>query len=102
VMAFIFADLIVLPIIAIYRKYYGTRFAFRLVALMVTTMIIAALIVDLGFGGLGLIPESRPTTEDVFGSVQINYKFFLTIFGLIIFGTLWRLAARAGPMKMDM
>src|SRR5205085_6296178 len=46
VLAFIFADLIVLPIIAIYRKYYGTKFALRITALMFVTMVIAALIVD--------------------------------------------------------
>ncbi len=94
VMAFIFADLIVLPIIAIYRKYYGTRFATRLVALMLTTMIVAALIVDLTFGLAGLIPDSRPTTEDVFGSVEVDYKLFLTILGAAIFAALWYLARR--------
>ena len=46
VLAFLFADLIVLPILAIYRKYYGTRFAVRIAALMFMTMVIAALIVD--------------------------------------------------------
>ena len=46
VLAFLFADLIVLPIIAIYRKYYGTRFALRITALMFVTMVVAALIVD--------------------------------------------------------
>ncbi len=96
-MAFIFADLIVLPIIVIYRKYYGTTFAIRLVALMVTTMIIAALIVDLLFGAVGLIPDTRPSTEDVFGSVEVNYKLALTIIGLGIFGTLWWLASRSRP-----
>jgi uncharacterized protein len=94
VMSFIFADLIVLPIVAIYRKYYGTPFTVRLVALMVTTMIIAALIVDLAFGVLGLIPESRPTPEDVFGSVEVDYKLFLTALGAGIFGCLWYLAGR--------
>ena len=39
VMAFLFADLIVLPIIAIYRKYYGTPFALRITALMFVTMV---------------------------------------------------------------
>src|SRR3954453_22737142 len=43
VMAFIFADLIVLPIIAIYRKYYGWSFALRITGLMFVTMVIAAL-----------------------------------------------------------
>ena len=39
VLAFLFADLIVLPIIAIYRKYYGTAFALRITALMFVTMV---------------------------------------------------------------
>ena len=43
VMAFIYADLIVLPIILAYRKYYGTGFALRITALMFVTMVIAAL-----------------------------------------------------------
>ncbi len=57
VMAFIFADLIVLPIIFAYRKYYGTSFALRITALMLVTMILAALVVDLVFSALGLIPD---------------------------------------------
>ena len=60
VMSFIFADLIVIPIIAIYRKYYGTPFTIRLVALMVMTMMIAALIVDLLFGLARPDPRDAP------------------------------------------
>ena len=60
VMAFIFADLIVLPIVLAYRKYYGTAFALRITALMFVTMVVAALVVDLGFGLAGLIPDARP------------------------------------------
>ena len=45
VLAFLFADLIVLPIILIYRKYYGGAFALRIVALMFVTMVVAALVV---------------------------------------------------------
>jgi uncharacterized membrane protein YraQ (UPF0718 family) len=56
VLAFLFADLIVLPIIAIYRKYYGTRFALRITGLMFTTMVIAALIVDGLFRNLLTFP----------------------------------------------
>jgi hypothetical protein len=47
---------IVLPILAIYRKYYGTVFTVRITALMVLTMIVAALIVAGVFDLLGLIP----------------------------------------------
>src|SRR5438067_9060332 len=61
VLAFLFADLIVLPIVAAYRKYYGTAFALRIAALMFVTMVVAALIVDGLFGLLGLIPTGpRP------------------------------------------
>src|ERR1700731_4631677 len=56
VVAFVFADLIVLPILAIYRKYYGTKFALRITALMFVTMVLAALAIDALFSGLGLIP----------------------------------------------
>jgi uncharacterized membrane protein YraQ (UPF0718 family) len=60
VIAFIYADLVTLPTILVYRKYYGTRFALKLVALMLATMVIAALVVDAAFSAAGVIPESRP------------------------------------------
>jgi uncharacterized membrane protein YraQ (UPF0718 family)/YHS domain-containing protein len=108
VMAFIFADLIVLPIIAIYRKYYGTKFTVRITALMFVTMVAAALIIDALFGGLGLIPGgARPTRTDIFGSIAVNYKLVLNVAGLAIFLTLFGLTARRGStdpacgMKVD-
>ena len=62
VLAFLFADLIVLPIVAIYRKYYGTAFALRITTLMYVTMVVAALIVAAAFAVLGLSPTGpRPT-----------------------------------------
>ncbi len=96
VLAFIFADLIVLPIIVIYRKYYGTRFAIRISALMFVTIVIAALLVDALLGGVGLIPHARPTRADVFGSVRVDYKLALNVLGVLVFGTLIGLAARRG------
>jgi uncharacterized membrane protein YraQ (UPF0718 family) len=86
VIAFIFADLIVVPIVLAYRKYYGTAFALRISALMFVTIVIAALIVDGVFGLAGLIPSGpRPTREDVFGSIEVDYKLFLNIVGTAIF-----------------
>jgi hypothetical protein len=72
VLAFIFADLIVIPIILAYRKYYGTKFTLRITALMFVTILISALIVDALFGGLGLIPHVRPTRGEIFGSVKVD------------------------------
>jgi len=95
VLAFLFADLIVLPIIAIYRKYYGTKFALRIVALMFVTMVVAALVVDGLFSGLGLIPTGpRPSRGDIFGTIAVNYKLFLNVLGLVVFGALFWLTAR--------
>jgi uncharacterized protein len=96
VMAFIFADLIVLPIISAYRKYYGWPFALRITALMLVTMIAAALVVDGLFSAAGLIPSSRPSRDDIFGSVKLDYKLVLNVVGLAIFGFLWRFRARGG------
>jgi uncharacterized protein len=96
VIAFIFADLIVLPIIAIYRKYYGTRFALRIVALMFLTILIAALAVDGLFSVAGLIPHVRPTRADIFGSVRVDYKLFTNVLGLVVFAALFTLALRRG------
>lgn len=94
VLAFIFADLIVLPIIAIYRKYYGTKFALRITALMLVTMVLAALVVDGIFSGAGLIPAVHPTRANVFGSVKLDYKLFLDILGVVIFAALFGLTMR--------
>jgi uncharacterized protein len=90
VVAFIFADLIVLPIVLAYRKYYGTAFALRITALMFVTIVIAALVLDGLFGLAGLIPTGpRPTREDVFGSIEVDYKLFLNVLGLAIFAVLF-------------
>jgi uncharacterized membrane protein YraQ (UPF0718 family) len=94
VMAFIFADLIVLPIVAAYRKYYGTEFALRITALMFVTMVLAALIVDGLFSLAGLIPSARPSRADVFGSIELDYKLVLNVIALAVFATLTYLAVR--------
>jgi uncharacterized protein len=94
VISFLFADLIVLPIIAIYRKYYGRRFAARIVALMLVTMILASLAISGVFDLLGLIPTGpRPSRGDIFGSVALNYKLVLNVFGAAIFAALFALSA---------
>jgi hypothetical protein len=107
VMAFIFADLIVLPILVIYRKYYGWSFTLRITALMFGTMVIAALAIDGLFSALDLIPKTRPSTEDVFGSVEVDYKLVLNVITTIGFGALFWLSGRRGArdpvcgMKVD-
>jgi hypothetical protein len=96
VLAFIFADLIVLPILAIYRKYYGWKFALRISALMFTTMAAAALIIDAVFSGLGLVPASRPTRNDIFASITVDYKLVLNLLRVLVFAGLFSLTIRRG------
>jgi uncharacterized membrane protein YraQ (UPF0718 family) len=101
VLAFLFADLIVLPIVAIYRKYYGWSFAWRITLVMLVSMMLAALVVAGLFELLGLAPSGpRPTRSHVFGSVSIDYKLVLNALGVVVFATLWgltvRLRGRAG------
>jgi uncharacterized membrane protein YraQ (UPF0718 family)/YHS domain-containing protein len=108
VLAFLFADLIVIPIILAYRKYYGGRYAARIVALMFVTMVLAALAVDGLFGAAGLIPSGpRPSRADIFGTISLDYKLFLNILGLLVFGALLWLTGTRGAtdpvcgMKVD-
>jgi uncharacterized protein len=108
VLAFLFADLIVLPIIAIYRKYYGTSFALRITGLMFVTMVLAALAVDGLFSALGLIPTGpRPSRGDIFGTIQLDYKLALNVVGLLVFAALFWLTRSRGAtdpvcgMKVD-
>ncbi|MGZ5309427.1 MAG: permease [Solirubrobacterales bacterium] len=94
VMAFIFADLIVLPIVIAYRKYYGWAFALRITALMLVTMIAAALIVDGLFSLVDLIPETRPGRDEIFSSIELNYKALLNAVALVVFVALFWLRPR--------
>ncbi len=96
VIAFIFADLIVIPIVLAYGKFYGWKFAIRSVALMFVTIVAAALIVDAVFGFAGLIPAVRPSRSNVFGSVGLDYKLALNVLGLAIFIALMLRARRDG------
>jgi uncharacterized membrane protein YraQ (UPF0718 family) len=108
VVAFLFADLIVLPILAIYRKYYGTGFTVRIAGLMFVTMVLSALVVDGIFSALGAIPTGpRPTRADIFSSIHVNYKLALNVLAVVIFAALFWLTARRGAtdpvcgMKVD-
>ena len=107
VLSFIYADLVVLPILVIYRKYYGTRFALRITALMFVTMVLAALIVQGLFSALGAVPSARPSRADIFGSLAVNYKLVLNLVALAVAAALVWLTARRGAtdpicgMKVD-
>jgi len=81
--AFIFTDLIIAPILNIYRKYYGARMAAFLLAAFYTAMAGAGYLVELVFGGLGLIP-SRATAKIPDQGVSWDYTTWLNIIFLVI------------------
>ena len=102
VIAFIFADLIVLPILNIYRKYYGLKMAAFLFATFYAAMAAAALIVELIFGVLGLVPAQR-NARVVDASITWDYTTWLNIAFLILAGLLvWRFLKTGGPSMLRM
>lgn len=96
VIAFIYADLITLPILLVYRKYYGTRFALKLTGLMLAAIVAAALAIDGLFSALGLIPEGRPSIESITDrGISLNYTavlnaIFTVVGGLLLWLTISR------------
>jgi uncharacterized membrane protein YraQ (UPF0718 family) len=102
VVAFIFADLIVLPILNIYRKYYGLKMAGFIFATFYVAMASAALIVEMIFGAVGLVPTQR-NARVVEASVTWNYTTWLNIAFLILAGLLvWRFLKTGGPAMLRM
>jgi uncharacterized membrane protein YraQ (UPF0718 family) len=102
VIAFIFADLIVLPILNIYRKYYGLKMVGLLFVTFYVAMAAAALVVELTFGALGLIPAQR-NARVVEASITWDYTTWLNIAFLILAGLLvWRFLKTGGPAMLRM
>jgi hypothetical protein len=100
--AFIFADLIILPILNIYRKYYGMKMAAFLFATFYAAMAGAALIVDLIFDALGLVPAQR-NARVVDASIEWNYTTWLNIaFLLLAMLLVWRFLKTGGPAMLRM
>ena len=97
VIAFIYADLIIIPLILIYRRYYGWQLAAKLVAIMFGAMVVAALAVDGIFSWAGLIPTTRPSIESVTErAIGWNYTTFLNILFTLVFLGLFALTFRRG------
>jgi len=102
VVAFIFADLIIAPILNIYRKYYGTRMTAFLLGTFFAAMALAGYVVELAFGGLGLVP-ARATAKIPDGGVAWDYTTWLNIVFLILAAILVvRFARTGGPMMLKM
>jgi uncharacterized protein len=99
VVAFIFADLLILPILSIYRKYYGLRMATFLAATFYVAMVAAGFVVELVFGGLGLIPTQTAAKIPMQG-VTWDYTTYLNIVFLLLAAILVIRFVRTGGVMM--
>jgi len=99
VVAFIFGDLIILPILNIYRKYYGTRMSLYLFVTFYLAMVIAALAVEGLFGVFGLIPIER-NADIGRAAFSFNYTTVLNILTLALAGWLYMRYRRTGGPEM--
>jgi uncharacterized membrane protein YraQ (UPF0718 family) len=99
VASFIFADLIILPILNIYRKYYGLKMSGFLLVTFYGAMVLAGYIVEIVFGVLGLVPEQR-NARVVEASVQLNYTSVLNVAFLLLAAILVVRALRTGVVPM--
>jgi uncharacterized membrane protein YraQ (UPF0718 family) len=99
VAAFIFADLIIAPILNIYRKYYGARMAAFLLGTFYAAMVAAGYVVELVFGGLGLVPSPDSAVVPDEG-VSWNYTTWLNIVFLILGAVLVVRFVRTGGLPM--
>jgi uncharacterized membrane protein YraQ (UPF0718 family) len=100
VLAFIFADLLILPILDIYRRYYGWRMTGFIVATFYSTMVAAGLVVEFVFQGLGLQPTAR-NAKVVTAHVSWNYSTYLNVVFLAVAAVLvWRYFRRGGGWAM--
>src|SRR5207249_7221592 len=102
VVSFIFADLIVLPILDIYRKYYGWRVTLYILGVLYATMAAAGYAVEVLFAALGLIPSDRNVAAISQGPTW-NYTSVLNVAFLALSALLvWRFLGTGGPAMLAM
>jgi uncharacterized protein len=102
VVSFIFADLIIIPILLIYRKYYGTRMTLFITWTFYVTMVCAGYFVEIVFGALGLTPTAR-NAQIPEPHISLNYTTMLNIVFLLLGAALvWRFFSTGGRMMLGM
>jgi uncharacterized protein len=99
VISFIFADLIVIPILLIYRKYYGTNMALRIFGTFYLAMAAAGYVIELVFAPLGLVPGQRNAQITELG-IGWNYTTWLNIAFLAVAAMLVVRFVRSGGLPM--
>jgi hypothetical protein len=89
VLSFIYADLLVIPLIIIYVKYYGARATVYIVAIFYASMVLSGIVVDLLFAALGLVPAGpRPPSVIEYAQLTWNYTSWLDLAAVVVFAAL--------------
>ncbi len=99
VVSFLFADLIIIPIILIYKKYYGWKATSRICLVFYAAMVIAGYAVELIFGPLGMVPHDRSLAVAETG-ISWNYTTWLNIAFLALAAALLTVFLRTGSIGM--
>jgi uncharacterized membrane protein YraQ (UPF0718 family) len=103
VISFVFADLIIVPLLFIYAKYYGKRMAWFLFATFYATMAAAGYVIEFVFGPLGLIPSGPRHAKVGGGGLTWNYTTWLNIVFLLLAAVLvWRFFRTGGREMLSM
>jgi uncharacterized membrane protein YraQ (UPF0718 family) len=97
--SFIFGDLIIPPILNIYKKYYGGRMTVFLAISFYLAMVAAALVVEALFQALGWVPKNRHVTV-VDAAITFNYTTILDLIFGVIFVVLMTVFFRTGGPGM--
>jgi uncharacterized membrane protein YraQ (UPF0718 family) len=98
VLAFLFADLIVLPLLDVYRRSYGWKMAAYIGVVFYAAMVLAAILMDLAFSALGLVPAHHAGIVSGMPHFTLNYTFWLNVvFGAAAIGLV--IMARRAPVQ---
>ena len=98
VLSFLYADLIVLPLLDVYRRYYGWKLAAYIGGIFYVTMVLAGIVMDVAFTSLGLVPQSNLNIRAEVMHFDFNYTFWLNlVFGAVAVYLMW--LASQKPMK---
>ena len=100
IMAFIFSDLVVLPVLRIQAQYYGWKMALYILGIFLCILVITALLLHYGFLALDLLPQpgsGKSITERTY--FKIDYTFFLNLGFLLLsmFFFVWRVKTKGLP-----
>lgn len=104
IMAFIFSDLVVFPVLRIQAKYYGWKMALYILAVFLIILICTALVLHYGFALLNLLPNQSPgrqiTDRQFF---KLDYTFFLNLIFIILTFVflLWKFKKTSITLEID-